>query len=179
MYLKEEKVCGESVYDGTLLKVRRDVVVLPNGGQAVREFVQHPGACVVIPELRPGVYLFEHQFRYPLSKVFIEFPAGKKDGSEAILACAMRELAEETGYSASDWTHLGVMHNCIGYSDEQIDIFLARNLTKGQQKLDDGEFVELFEMTLADAESAIRNGLLTDAKTITCLYWLRLLEVAG
>jgi ADP-ribose pyrophosphatase len=169
----ETKQSSEAVYSGNLLKVFRDQVVLPNGKTASREFVRHPGACVVIAELRPGVLIFERQFRYPVGRVLIELPAGKIDPEDSILGCAQRELLEETGYSASRWRHLGVMHNCVGYSDERIEIFLAQDLTAGTQRLDEEEFLEVFEMSLDEAEAAVFDGRITDAKTITALFWAR------
>ena len=156
-----------------MLKVQRDEVRLPDGRTASREFVRHPGACVVIAELRPGVLIFERQFRYPLDRVFVELPAGKIDSGDSILGCAKRELLEETGYTAATWRHLGTMHNCIGYSDERIEIFLAQGLTAGEQNLDEDESVEVFEMALDEAERAVFDGRITDAKTITCLFWAR------
>lgn len=171
--LIESRLDGELVFAGKLLKVQRDRVRLPNGREAMREYVCHPGACVVIAELRPGVLIFERQYRHPLGKVFIELPAGKIDPTDSLLGCAQRELLEETGYRAKRWQHLGTMHNCIGYSDEKIEIFLAQDLEAGPQSLDDGEFVEVFEMSLEDAEQAVMDGLITDAKTITCLFWAR------
>lgn len=169
----ETCISSEDVFSGTLLKVLRDEVLLPDGRTALREFVRHPGACVVIAELRPGVLIFERQFRYPLDRVFIELPAGKIDSGDTILECAMRELLEETGYAAATWRHLGTMHNCIGYSDERIEIFLAQGLTAGEQNLDEDESVEVFEMALDEAEEAVFDGRITDAKTITCLFWAR------
>lgn len=171
--LIETRIDGELVYDGSLMKVFRERVRLPNGAISVREFTRHPGACVVIPEVCPGVFIFERQYRYPLGQVFIEFPAGKIDPGESLLACAKRELLEETGYSATSWKHLGATHNCIGYSDEKIEIFHASGLQQGAADPDDGEFVEIFEMTADEAENAVFNGLITDAKTIACLFWLR------
>ncbi|KAF7598416.1 MAG: NUDIX hydrolase [Candidatus Dactylopiibacterium carminicum] len=171
--LIERRIDGGEVFRGNWIRVQRDRIRLPDGKEATREFVRHPGACVIIPELRPGVLLFERQFRYPVGQVFIELPAGKIDPEEDLLDCARRELLEETGYTAGVWEHLGCMHNCIGYSDERIEIFLARDMKPGQQQLDDGEFVELFEMSLKDAAAAVLDGRITDAKTITCLFWLQ------
>jgi ADP-ribose pyrophosphatase len=171
--LTETCVESEQVFKGGLLTVYRDRVRLPNGKESMREFVRHPGACVIIAESRPGVLVFERQFRYPLGRSFMELPAGKLEGNEDPLHCAQRELREETGYSARQWQHVGTLHNCIGYSDEHIEIFLARDLTLGQQVLDDGEFLEVFEMSLDDAEAAVLDGRITDAKTITGLFWAR------
>lgn len=173
MDLTESLIEGGRVFEGKLLNVCRDRVSLPDGREALREYVQHPGACVVIAEIRPGVLIFERQFRYPVGQVFIEMPAGKIDSTDTLLGCAQRELLEETGYSAANWLHVGRMHNCIGYSDEKIEIFLARELLPGKQSLDEGEFVEVFEMSLEEAELAVLDGRITDAKTITCLFWAR------
>lgn len=171
--LIETFVEGERIFSGALLSIQRDIVALPDGGVGTREYVCHPGACVVIPEIRPGVLIFERQFRYAVKEVMIELPAGKIDSDETLLECARRELLEETGYQANRWRHLGHMHNCIGYSDERIEIFLAQDLDVGIQSLDEGEFVEVFEMSLDEAERAILEGRITDAKTITCLFWAR------
>jgi len=167
----EKKLGGQDVYSGKLIKVQCDEVELQDGTRATREFVKHPGACVIIAEIRPGVLIFERQFRYPVGRVFIELPAGKIDPEDTLMGCAQRELREETGYAARQWRHLGAMHNCIGYSTEQIDIFLARDLTPGSQDLDEGEFLEVFEMSLEEAEKAVLDGRITDAKTITGLFW--------
>lgn len=172
-HLTETFVSGGIVFNGHLLKVQRDLVRLPDETQAQREFVRHPGACVIIPEIRPGILVFERQFRYPLGQVFIELPAGKIDPGDTLLGCAKRELLEETGYQAEHWQYVGRMHNCIGYSDEKIEIFLAQGLIAGQVCLDEGEFIQTFEMSLEEAEDAVLRGFITDAKTITCLFWAR------
>jgi ADP-ribose pyrophosphatase len=152
--------------------VRRDRVALPDGAESVREYIVHPGAVVIIAQLDNGKLLFERQFRYPVGHVFLELPAGKIDPGEDILLTAQRELLEETGYTAGAWRHLGVMHPCIGYANERIEIFLARGLVSaGGQQLDEGEFLELFELSLQEAAEAVLRGEITDAKTITALYW--------
>jgi len=173
MDLSEKCIQTESVYSGYLLNVYLDDVVLPDGTIAKREYIQHRGACVVIAEIRPGVLVFERQFRYPVGHELLELPAGKLDPEDTLLGCAQRELLEETGYLAEEWQHLGVMHPCIGYSSEKIDIFLARKLTSGPSSLDEGEFLEVFEMSLEEAERAVFDGRITDAKTIVCLFWAR------
>lgn len=168
--LHEERLSSERVFDGVLLKLYRDRVRLPDGGESVREYVRHPGAVVVVAQLSDGSLLFERQFRYPLGRAFIELPAGKIDVGEDILVCARRELREETGYEATDWQHVGVIHPCIGYSDERIEIFFARGLSHVGHAWDEGEFLEILHMPIAAAEAAIRSGEITDAKTITALY---------
>jgi len=114
-HLIESEITSESVFKGCLLNVRKDSVRLPDGKESVREYIVHPGAVVILAFLPNGNLLFERQFRYPLRRVFLELPAGKIDPGEAILDTARRELREETGYEASDWEYLGVMHPCIGY----------------------------------------------------------------
>lgn len=171
--LEEVRVDGEEVYSGSLLRIQRDQVRLPSGREAFREYVKHPGACVIIAEKRPGVLVFERQFRYPLHREFLELPAGKIDLNDTPIACAVRELREETGYGAARWRHLGTMHPCIGYSDERIEIFLAQELASGEQDLDEGEFLEVIEMSLDEAEAAVLDGRITDAKTIVGLFWAR------
>jgi ADP-ribose pyrophosphatase len=169
--LSEATLSSEVVYSGIFLHVCRDTVACPDGREAVREFLRHPGAVVIIPVLDDGRLLLERQFRYPLGRAFIEFPAGKIDAGEEPLSCAIRELEEETGYRAQDWRHLGVMHPCIGYSDEKIEIFLARGLSYVGHNWDEGEFLEVVEMTSQEAADAVLDGRITDAKTITTLYW--------
>ncbi len=172
-HLIESEIESESVFDGALLKVRKDRVRLPNGKESLREYIVHPGAVVVLAFLDNGKLLFERQFRYPLRRVFLELPAGKIDPGEAILDTARRELLEETGYVASEWEYIGVMHPCIGYSDERIEIFAARGLyLAGEKQLDHNEFLEVIELAPADAKAAVWDSRITDAKTITALFWL-------
>jgi ADP-ribose pyrophosphatase len=171
-HLHEETLESTQVFRGKLLDVRSDRVRLPDGGESVREYVVHPGAVVVVAVLDNGELLFERQYRYPVGRAFLELPAGKIDAGEDIAVTARRELREETGYEAAEWRHLGVMHPCIGYSDERIEIFLARGLRRvSAPQLDPGEFLDVLAMPLADAVAAVRSGELTDAKTITALFW--------
>jgi ADP-ribose pyrophosphatase len=149
-HLKETKIDGELAYDGNFLKVSRDRVKLPDGKITQREFIRHPGAVVILALFDDGRVLLERQYRYPNDKVFIEFPAGKIDPGEESLACAKRELEEETGYTATDWHYVCTIHNAIAYSDEHLDLFLARGLTAGAAKLDDGEFLETFTATIPE-----------------------------
>lgn len=170
-HLKEKRVDGATQFSGKLLEVRVDRVELPDGQQTLREYVVHPGAVMVIPLLDDGRLVMERQFRYPLDRVFLELPAGKIDAGEDIAACARRELREETGYEASHWSHLATIHPCIGYSNERIEIFLARGLTHAGAALDEGEFLEVVEVGLDAALEAVREGRISDAKTVAGLFW--------
>lgn len=171
-HLAEMQLESTQLYRGRLLDVRFDTVLLPDGKKATREYVRHQGAAVIIPVLDDGKLIFEKQFRYPLGQALVEFPAGKIDPGEAALNTAERELLEETGFVAREWRHLGLMHPCVGYSDERIEIFMARGLRRqAEQNLDHGEFLDVFELSLDDALDAVRDGAITDGKTITALFW--------
>lgn len=172
MNLTETRIDGELAYDGHFLKIQRDNIALPDGRHSVREYVLHPGATVILPVFDDGRVLLERQYRYPLGQAFIEFPAGKIDPNEDPLATARRELLEETGYTASDWQFVCKIHNAIAYSDEYLDIYLARGLKEGTQQLDEGEFLELFTATVDELLQWIREGKVTDVKTIIGAFWL-------
>ena len=178
-HLKEIRVDGKLAYDGSFLKVQRDIVRLPDDNNTVREYIRHPGAVVILPLFEDGSILLERQFRYPLDRVFIEFPAGKIDEREDPLACAKRELQEETGYTATEWQFLCTIHNAIAYSDEHLDLYLARGLTAGERKLDDGEFLDIFKAPLSDLMTWVKDGGVTDVKTIIGAFWLEKLTQGG
>src|SRR5262245_20410417 len=161
-HLIETKVSSETVFDGALLHVKRDIVRLPDGGLAKREYILHPGAVLMIPVLPDGRLLVERQYRYPPDRVFIEFPAGKLNVGESALLTARRELVEETGYEAATWTWLGVIHPVIGYSNETIEFYIAEGLTHVGRQLDDGEFLDLVTMSVDEMLAALDRGEITD-----------------
>ncbi|MFZ2217642.1 MAG: NUDIX hydrolase [Rhodoferax sp.] len=175
--LTETKISSESLFQGRFLHVFRDQVSLPDRTVAFREYVVHPGAVMVIPLLTRNdgelAVVMERQFRYPVGRVMIEFPAGKLDAGETTFNCAQRELLEETGYSALEWARAGVMHPVIAYSTEFIEIWFARGLSAGPQSLDEGEFLEVFTVTPAQLMQWCRNGEVTDAKTLAGAMWLQ------
>lgn len=170
--LAEVRLHGRLAYDGGLLQVHRDIVRCPDGHVAYREFVRHPGAVMVIPLLDDGRVILERQFRHPLGRAFIEFPAGKIDPGESLLQCAQRELLEETGYRAGDWTHLGGFHNAVGYSDERIDVFVARGLVHEAVRRDPGEVLEVFSVPWRELDRWVLDGRITDGKTIIGVCWM-------
>jgi len=170
--LTEHFVSGSRVYDGGLLKVHRDLVRLPDGSQGAREYIRHPGAVAVVALFDDGAVLLERQFRYPNARHFIEIPAGKLEPGEPHLDTAKRELLEETGYAATQWTRLGVIHTAIGYTDESIELFVARKLARGERKLDQGEFLETLTVPFDEALRMIGDGRITDAKSVAGLLWV-------
>jgi ADP-ribose pyrophosphatase len=175
--LAEHLIASEEILKGRFLHAFRDTVRLPDGGVSTREYVVHPGAVMVVPlfESAPDQWrvVLERQFRYPVGKVMIEFPAGKLDPGEDSLACAQRELREETGYRATEWARAGMLHPVISYSTEFIDIWFARGLTAGERALDVGEFLDVFTATPTELLHWCMSGEVTDAKTLTGALWLQ------
>ena len=172
-HLREATVESRQAYRGVFLDVRCDTVRLPDGGTALREYIVHPGAVMVVPMLDDGRLVVERQYRHPLARVMLEFPAGKLDPGEPALTCAVRELAEETGYRAREWARAGILHNAIAYSSEGIEVWFARGLEAGQAVLDHGEFLEVSTATLDELLELAQRGELTDAKTLIGLLWLQ------
>jgi len=172
-HLSETRVASQELLRGHFLHAMRDTVRLPDGKEASREYVIHPGAVMVVAELPDGRLVLERQFRYPVQAVMVEFPAGKLDLGEDSLVCAKRELLEETGYTARQWARAGVLHPVISYSTEFIDIWFARELTAGERKLDAGEFLDVFSASADELLQWCRDGRITDAKTLTGVLWLQ------
>lgn len=171
-HLREERLSGEDIYGGIFLNMKRDKVAMPDGQQAIREYLTHPGAVAIVAILDDGRVLMERQFRYPIAKTCIEIPAGKLDPKEDHLLCAKRELEEETGYTAKRWSFIRRIHPVISYSTEFIDIYLAEELVPGKSQLDEEEFLDVFAAPLEQILGWIEEGEITDVKTTISAYWL-------
>ena len=172
--LAEQTLDDRLMYEGDYLRLHRATVQLPNGATSYREYLKHPGAVMIIPLFENGDVLLERQYRYPMRKVFIEFPAGKKDAGEAPLETAKRELLEETGYRAEHYTHVTDIHNALAYCDEVIHFYLAEGLIQaGEQQLDDNEFVQVLRVPLSQLMTWIKNGWVSDVKTQLGAFWLQ------
>ena len=175
-HLIERRTGSTTLLSGGFLEVRRDNVLLPDGSAATREFVQHPGAVAVIPVLDDGRVVLVRQYRYPLQKVLLEWPAGKLEAGEEQLVCAQRELQEETGFTAREWAFAGEIHNAAAYSSESIWLWFARGLQSGLPRPDAGEFVETVTMSLVALEALEAGGSLPDVKTLVGLRWLQQMQ---
>lgn len=167
----ETQISSRTVYRGKLLHVLEDEVRLCDGGSARREYIRHPGAAVMVPMPDPHSVVLVRQFRYPLARHFYEVPAGKIDPGEETLATARRELREECGFEAGEWRHLATVHPCIGYADERMELYLARQLTPVEHAPDPDEFLERVTVGFPEALHWVRDGRITDVKTIIGLMW--------
>ena len=171
-HLEEETLSSKQVFSGNYLKVERDEVKGPDGKTYSREYILHPGAAMMIPVLDNGNLIMIYQYRHAVKQVFLEFPAGKRDPHEDTLTTAKRELLEETGCKAQHWSLLTTIHPVIGYSNEHIDIYLAKGITRTEAVLDHGEFIEVVEISPSELRDHVREGRLSDVKTQIGFFWL-------
>lgn len=175
--LTEHTLGSQELLHERFLHAFRDEVRLPDGTVAQREYVVHPGAVMIVPLLSASdgsvQLVLERQYRYPVRRTIIEFPAGKIDPGEQTLACAQRELLEETGYTAREWARAGMLHPVVAYSTEFIEVWFARGLTAGQRQLDTGEFLDVFTASFEQLMAWCRSGEVTDAKTLIAALWLQ------
>ena len=168
--LREVRTGSEEIFNGVILHVQRDTVRLPNGSETIREVIRHIGAVCVIPVLENGDVVMERQYRYPLDRVILEIPAGKLDAAdEDRFSAIQRELREETGYTADEWTVIGDFHPAPAYSDEFITMYMARGLRKGDRHLDEDEFLDVYTVPLKDLVEDVMAGRISDAKTQVCI----------
>jgi ADP-ribose pyrophosphatase len=166
----EKTLHSQPVYDGRIIKVKVDEVLLPNGKTAKREIVNHQGAVAVLALTADDKLVAVRQFRKPLEKTIVEIPAGKLEAGEEPLACAARELEEETGYQASQFTHLSTFYTSPGFADEKLHLYIATGLKKGELHLDEDEFVEVLHLDLEAAKELHASGEICDAKTVLALF---------
>ena len=167
--LRETGLTSEQIVDGHLMKAWRDEVRLPNGKTAVREYIRHPGAAIMIPLFANGDTILVKQFRYPVGKVFIELPAGKLDGKEPLEEAAQRELAEEAGFTSDKLTLIAEFYPCIGYSNEKMWLYLAEDLKEADAITDHDEFLELMRVPFIEAVAMVHRGEIDDMKTIAAI----------
>lgn len=170
--LAEQTLDSRLAFEGDFLRLYVDNIRAADGHLGTREYLRHPGAVMIVPLLPDGQVVLERQYRYPLKRTAIEFPAGKIDAGEDPLACAKRELMEETGYRAGRWSYLGGLHNAIAYCDEKIEMYLAEDLTHEGAALDAGETLEVFTATWQQLLQWVREGTVTDVKTMLGVMWL-------
>ena len=166
MNLREEKISSELIFDGKIIKVKKDKITLPNGKTATRECVEHNGGCAIVPITASGKVLLVRQFRYPYDDVILEIPAGKLEAGEDPLNCAIRELKEEVGGVSNDIIDLGLVYPSPGYTNEKIRIFLAKNVECGDLSPDDDEFLEVESYDIEKLLSMINSNEIKDGKTI-------------
>lgn len=170
--LEEAIVSTEIAYSGSFLKVERDLVRGPDGKTYSREYIKHPGAAMIIPIRPDGKIVMIEQYRHAVKTTCLEFPAGKRDHEEQSRITAERELLEETGYWAETWTYLTKIYPVIGYSDEFIDLYIAENLHFEASALDEGEFLEVVELTPEELLLKVQKGEVPDVKTQIGAFWL-------
>ena len=175
MELQEKTLHSETIYDGKILHIRRDTVLLPNGREAIREVADHPGGVCVLALDQDNNALLVSQFRYPYRQVLRELPAGKLERGEDPDLAARRELREETGASAGSFQSLGELYPSPGYCGEIIHMYLARDLDFGDMNLDEDEFLNLERIPFPDLVEQVLSGAVKDAKTIAAVLKAKLL----
>jgi len=166
----EREISRKTVYEGRILNVRQDIVALHNGVHAGREVVEHSGGVCIVPVLEDGTCFCVRQFRYPFMESLLEFPAGRLERGEDPLACAIRELSEETGLVPSDMVYLGPMYPSPGYADEVLHIYLATGLVQGAAHPDENEFLSVEQHSMEDLLAMAAEHKLSDAKTLVGLF---------
>ncbi|MGN0649810.1 MAG: NUDIX domain-containing protein [Oscillospiraceae bacterium] len=175
MHLEEKQISSEQIFNGRVVKLFVDNVELEDGSRATREVIKHPGGVCVVPLTEENEVLFVRQFRYPHSSVLLEIPAGKLEWGESHHDCGLRELKEETGCTCDEYTYLGSLIPTPAYCGEVIYMYLARGLHGGEQKLDEGEFLDVERIPLDKAVEMVMNNEIGDAKTQIALLKTKLL----
>lgn len=173
--LTEKTLDSEKIYDGTIIHVRRDRVLLPNGHTSTREIVEHPGGVGILALDRDGTVLLVRQFRYAFGRTLLEIPAGKREPGEEPFVTARRELREETGITADSWTPLGALIASPGCYDEVLYLYLAQDLRYGETDPDEDEFLSVERMPLEELARRCMDGEITDAKTVCAVLKAKML----
>lgn len=167
MEIEEKIIKKETLFKGNIFDVRRDTVILPNGMKATRDNLEHCGACAVFAVTNDNKLVLVKQYRSAIFDVTTELPAGKLDkGNEDRMEAAMRELEEETGYKAGKMVHYFDILSAVGYCDEVISVYLATNLKRTKQNLDDDEFLNVVEIDIKEFKESVLKGEIRDAKTV-------------
>ena len=179
MDFEEKTISSEYLYKGRIINLRKDTALLPNGEEAVREVIEHPGGVAVAPLTEDGDLLMVRQFRYPYKEVVLEVPAGKLSAGEIPLECGKRELQEETGATAQEYINLGILYPSPGYVNEKIYLYLAMDLTFGEQNLDEDEFLSVESIPLERAVDMALSGEITDAKTLAIVLKIYAMQNRG
>lgn len=177
MDMTEKTLSSERIYDGAIIHVRRDRVLLPNGRTSVREVVEHPGGVGILAVDGDGMVLLVRQYRYAFGRTLLEIPAGKREPGEEPLVTARRELREETGVTADSWTPLGQLIASPGCYDETLYLYLAQGLHSGDTDPDEDEFLSLERMPMAELTRRCLADEITDAKTVCAVLKARALGI--
>jgi len=162
----EKTVSSEEKYRGIIVNVRMDRAQLCDGSVVRREVVEHPGGVAILPVDDRGVCYLVRQFRYPMGRMMLEAPAGKLEKDEDPAACAVRELSEETGFTAETWVNLGEHCTSPGFSTEVLHLYLALGLRPGESHPDEGEFLNVEKHTLDELTERIMKNEIDDGKTV-------------
>lgn len=171
VYLQEKTIKSEKIYSGRVVHLRKDEVSLPDGKRSTREIIEHPGAVVILAESNQGKLIMVQQFRKAVEEVLLELPAGTLEPSERMIACARRELEEETGYRAKSWKKIYDFYSTPGFCNERLNLYFARNLVKTKPETDHDEFIEVIEVDKEKVRLLLEKKQIRDAKTLVGILW--------
>jgi len=175
--MEEKTLNSARLYEGKIINLRVDTVELPDKKYSKREIVEHSGAAAVVPLTMDGHVILIKQFRKPIEEIIYEIPAGRLETKETPRNCALRELAEETGYTVGSLEELVTFYPSPGFSNEVIYIYIARDLTEGNAKPDEDEYLEIMKFPLEEALKMIEDGTIKDSKTIIGLLMAARMKV--